>query len=41
VLVRRLATINAEEIAQDLAAETRYGSRLRSDAVDGVVELFN
>lgn len=41
VLVRRLATINAEEIAQDLAAETRYGSRLRSDAVVGGVELFN
>lgn len=41
VLVRRLATINTEEVAQDLAAETTYGSRLRSNAVVGVVELFN
>lgn len=41
VLVRRLATISSEDIAQDLAAETRYGSRLRGGAVAGAIELFN
>lgn len=38
VLVRRLASAN---VAEDLADETAYGSRLRAAPVAGAVELFD